>query len=56
MVGTALAIEREMENAQGIRDASVGGKRKEDHPSLSLGLEVKAFGKSHCVGKFSPKI
>ena len=28
MVGTALAIEREMEDARGIRDASAGGKRK----------------------------
>ena len=28
MVGTALAIEREMDDAQGIRDASAGGKRK----------------------------
>ena len=26
MVGTALAIEREIDDAQGIRDASVGGK------------------------------
>ena len=33
MVGTALAIEREMDDAQGIRDASAGGKRKEDQPS-----------------------
>ena len=30
MVGTALAIERYMEDAQGIRDASASGKRKED--------------------------
>ena len=36
MVGTALAIEREMEDAQGIRDASAGGKRKEDQPSSSF--------------------
>ena len=56
MVGTALAIEKEMDDAQGIRDASVGGKRKEDQPSSSLDLEVKAFGKSHCMGKFSSKI
>ena len=32
MVETALTIEREMDDAQGIRDASVGGKKKEDHP------------------------
>ena len=56
MVGTDLAIEREMEDAQGIRDASAGGKRKEDQPSSSLGLEVKAYGKSHCMGKFSSRI
>ena len=36
MVGTTLAIEREMEEALGIRDASAGGKRKEDQPSSSL--------------------
>ena len=56
MVGTALAIEREMDDTQGIRDASAGGKRKEDQPSSSLGLEVKVFGKIHCMGKFSPRI
>ena len=37
MVGITLAIEREMEDAQGIRDASASGKRKEDQPSSSLG-------------------
>ena len=46
MAGIALTIEREMEDAQSIRDASVGGKRKEDQPSSSLGLEVEAFGKA----------
>ena len=58
MVETTLAIEREreMDDAQGIRDASAGGKRKEDQPSSSLGLEVKASGKSHCMGKSSPRI
>ena len=56
MVGTTLAIEREMEDAQGIQDASAGGKRKDDQPSLSLGLEVKASGKSHCMGKLSSRI
>ena len=55
MVGIALAIEREMDDAQGIRDASDGGQRKEDQPSSSLGLEVKASGKSHCMGKFSSR-
>ena len=37
MVGTALTIEREIEDARGIRDPSAGGKRKEDRPSSSLG-------------------
>ena len=37
MVGTALAIEREIEDAWGIRDVSAGGKRKENQPSSSLG-------------------
>ena len=36
-----------MDDAQGIQNASVGGKRKEDQPSSSLGLEVKASGKNH---------
>ena len=56
MVGTALVIEREMDDAQGIRDASAGGKRKEDQPSSSLSFEVKASRKSHCMGKFSSRI
>ena len=56
MVGTALSIEREMDDAQGIRDASAGGKIKEDQHSSSLGLEVKASRKSHCMGKFSSRI
>ena len=56
MVGAALAIKREMDDAQGNRDVSVGGKRNEDQPSSSLGLKVKAFWKSHCMGKFSSRI
>ena len=43
MVRTALAIEREMEDAQGIRDASAGGKRKEDQPSSSLEKRQRTF-------------
>ena len=37
MVGTALTIEREIEDARGIRDMSTSGKRKGDQPSSSLG-------------------
>ena len=54
MVETALAIKREMDDAQGIRDASADGKRKEDQPYSSLGLEVKASGKSQCMEKILP--
>ena len=36
MVGTALTIEREIEDARSTRDASVGIKR-EDQPSSSSG-------------------
>ena len=43
MVGTALAIEREMEDARGIRDASAGGKRKEDQPSSRLRKRQRTY-------------
>ena len=33
MVGTTLTIEREMEDAQSTRDASVSGKRKDNQSS-----------------------
>ena len=36
MVGKTLAIDREMEDARGIWDASVDRKRKKDQPSSSL--------------------
>ena len=35
MVGTALTIEREMEDAWNTRDTSVSGKRKDSHSSSS---------------------
>ena len=37
MIRTAMAIEREIEDAWSIRDAGANGKRKEDQPSSSLG-------------------
>ena len=40
MVGTALTIEREIEDARSTRDASVGNKR-EDQPSSSSGKRQK---------------
>ena len=37
MVGTALTIKREVEDARNIRATCTSGKRKEDQPSSSLG-------------------
>ena len=37
MVGTTMAIEREVDDARSIRDVETSGKRKEDQPSSSLG-------------------
>ena len=37
MVGTALIIEREMEDARSTRDVSVSGKRKDNQSSSSSG-------------------
>ena len=37
MVGTALTIERKIEDARSTRDASVSGKRKDSHSSSSSG-------------------
>ena len=42
MVGTAMTIEREMEDAQSTRDAGVSGKRKESWSSSSSGKRQKA--------------
>ena len=42
MVGTALTIEREMEDARNTRDASVSGKRKDSQSSSSLGKRQRA--------------
>ena len=41
MVRTAMAIEREIEDAQSIRDTVSSGKRKEDQPSSSSGKKYK---------------
>ena len=42
MVGTALTIEREIEDARSTRDASVSGKRKDSQSSSSLGKRQRA--------------
>ena len=41
MVRTAMAIEREIKDAQSIRNVSASGKRKEDQPFSSLGKKQK---------------
>ena len=41
MVSTSLIIEREIANARSIRDAGVGGKRKESKSSSSSGKKPK---------------
>ena len=42
MVGTAMTIEKEMEDARSTRDAGVSGKRKESQSSSSSGKRQKA--------------
>ena len=42
MVRTTMAIEREIEDAQSIRDASASGKRKESQSFFSSGKKPKA--------------
>ena len=42
MVGTTLAIEREMEDARSTRDASVSSKRKDSQSSSSSGKRQRA--------------
>ena len=42
MVGTALTIEREMEDARSTRDASIGGKKKGSQSSSSSGKRQRA--------------
>ena len=42
MVGTALTIEREIEDARSTRDAGVSSKRKESQSSSSSGKKQRA--------------
>ena len=42
MVGTAMTIEREMEDVRSTRDAGVSSKRKESQSSSSSGNKKKA--------------
>ena len=43
MVGTALTMKREIEDAQSTWDAGVSSKRKESQSSYSSGKKQKAF-------------
>ena len=42
MVGTAMTIEREIEDARSTRDAGVSGKRKESQSSSNSGKKQRA--------------
>ena len=50
MVGTAMTIGREMEDARSTRDAGVSGKRKESQSSSSLRKRQKAHFFSRISG------
>ena len=54
MVGTALTIEREIEDAQSTRDAGVSSKRKEIRYSSSLGKKQKASSSRRFQGRDHP--
>ena len=45
-VGTAMTIEREMEDARSTREASASAKRKESQSSSSLGMRPRASSQS----------
>ena len=54
MVGTALTIERENEDAQSTRDASVSSKTKESHSSSSSGKKPRASSSLGFQGRGHP--
>ena len=54
MVGTALTIEREIENARSTRYASVSSKRKESQSSSSLGKKQRASSSQGFQGRGHP--
>ena len=51
MVGTALTIEREIEDARSTRDAGVSSKRKESQSSSSLGKKQRASNSQEFQGR-----
>ena len=54
MVGTALTIEREIEDAQRTRDAGVSSKRMESRSSSSSGKKPKASSSLGFQGRGHP--
>ena len=54
MVGTAMTIEREMEDVRSTRDAGVSGKRKESQSSSSSGKKQRASSSSGFQGRDHP--
>ena len=54
MVGTALTIEREIEDARSTRDAGVSGKRKESQSSSSSGKKQRASSSRGFQGRGHP--
>ena len=54
MVGTALTIEREIEDARSTRDAGVSSKRKESQSSFSSGKKQRASSSRRFHGRGHP--
>ena len=54
MVGTALTIEREIEDAQSTRDASVSGKRKDSQSSSNSGKRQRASSSQESQSRSHP--
>ena len=54
MVGTALTIEREIEDARSTRDAGVSSKRKESQSSSSSGKKQRASSSCGFQGRVHP--
>ena len=54
MVGIALTIEREIEDARITRDASVSSKRKESRSSSSSGKKQRASSSRGFQGRSHP--
>ena len=54
MVGTAMTIEREIEDARSTRDASVSSKRKESQSSSSSGKKQRASSSQGFQGRSHP--